>query len=358
MLVWQLTIANAKMILRNRQSLFWAMVFPLVMTVVFGLIAENRSTNIKLGVVDYAEDDLSRLLIQNLTEIESIEIQYVEDEDRARQDISEDDLNFLIVIPHDVSSKVYQFPPATIVMAYDDTDQTSRVALGEVSRFLTQMNQHIAGEPSRLILAAEGVLTDEVRFIDFLLPGIAVWGIMSFSVIGVAASIANYREKKILRRIIATPLKVRTFFISQILAYLILALSQALLILGFGAVVFGVRISGNFLVIGLFILLGNIAFLNLGFIVGAYSKSVQAASGLGNVVVLPMLMFSGVFFRPDALPGILATLVQFLPLAPMVAVVRGATLEAKGFADFPLEIAIMIAWIALTSVVAVKVFKF
>jgi ABC-2 type transport system permease protein len=125
-----------------------------------------------------------------------------------------------------------------------------------------------------------------------------------------------------------------------------------------GALAFNVRIAGNLFVIALVVLLGNIVFLNLGFIVGAYSKSVQAASGLGNVVVLPLLMFSGVFFPADALPGVVSSVVGFMPLAPMVDAMRGVTLQAKGLADFPQELAIIGAWLVATSLVAVKVFRF
>ncbi|MDP6455289.1 MAG: ABC transporter permease [SAR202 cluster bacterium] len=358
MLLIQLTIANVKMIVRNRQALFWAMAFPLVMVVIFGLIAQDRVSNTTIAVVDYAQDDISGQLIQNLADVEFFNMDVRQDEEAARQEVADDDLNFLMIIPQGLASKAGQTPPVEIALVYDDTNQTSGVILGAVSRFLDQMNLDIAGAPTLLVLAPEGILTEEFSFIDFILPGIAVWGIMSFSVIGVATSIANYREKKILRRILATPLKVRTFFIAQVLAYLGLALIQAGLILGLGALVYDVPVSGNILVIGLFILLGNLVFLNLGFIVGAYSKSVQAASGLGNLVVLPMLMFSGVFFPPDVLPGVLTSVVGFLPLAPMVEAVRGVTLEAKGFTDFPLEIGIMALWIALTSLVAIKVFRF
>ena len=169
---------------------------------------------------------------------------------------------------------------------------------------------------------------------------------------------ASYREKKILKRILATPLKVRTFFIAQVLAYLVLALAQAAIILGAGAIIYDVQIAGNIIYIGFLVLIGNLVFLNLGFIVGAYSKSVQAASGLGNVVVLPMLMFSGVFFSQDALPQIIGTVMDYLPLAPMVEAVRGVTLEAKAFWDYPAELAILALWIVGTSVVATRVFRF
>jgi ABC-2 type transport system permease protein len=358
MLLIHLTIANLKMIIRNRQALFWAMAFPLIMVVIFGLITQDRVSTTTIAAVDYAQDDISRQLLQNLGDVESFKVEIRQDEDVARQEVADDDLNFLMIIPQGLESKANQSPPVEIALVYDDTNPASGIILNAVSRFLDQMNLDIANAPTRLTLAPEGISTEDFTFIDFLLPGIAVWGIMSFSVIGVATSIANYREKKILRRILATPLKVRTFFAAQVLAYLGLALVQAGLILGLGALVYGVTIAGNVFVIGLLILFGNVVFLNLGFIVGAYSKSVQAASGLGNVVVLPMLMFSGVFFPPDVLPGILNSVVRFLPLAPMVEAVRGVTLEAKGLSDFPLEIAIIALWIAGTSLVAVKVFRF
>ena len=198
---------------------------------------------------------------------------------------------------------------------------------------------------------------EESSFLEFALPGIALWGIMSNSIIGLAASMASYREKKILRRIKASPLKPSTFFAAHVLAYLALSLVQATLILGLGALVFGAPVGGNLLVIGALILFCNIVFLNIGFIVGAYSKTVAAASGLGNVVVLPLVMFSGVFFPPEVMPGFLSEVMRFLPLAPMVEILRGITLGAKTVLDFPFEIGLIVGWTCVTALTAVRVFK-
>ena len=186
---------------------------------------------------------------------------------------------------------------------------------------------------------------------------LALWGIMSNSIIGLAASMATYREKKILRRIKASPLKPRTFFAAQVLAYLVMSLVQATVILGLGAIVFRVPVGGNFLIIGVLILVCNIVFLNLGFIVGAFSKTVAAASGFGNVIVLPLAMFSGVFFPPEMLPGFLTEVMRFLPLAPMVDILRGITLGAKTVLDFPFQLGLIAAWIGVTALAAVRVFK-
>ncbi len=358
MLLLQLTIANLKMIARNRQSLFWSLMFPVIMVVIFGLIGQERNSATTIALVDYANDGLSRQLAGSLREVPAFRVETRADEATARQDIRDGDLGYLLIIPDGFQSAAYAAPPAPVTIVYDNTNQFSSVVIGAVERFLDRMNMDIAGASSSLTLRAEGVLSEDFRFIEFVIPGVAIWGIMSFSVIGIATSIANYREKKILLRIKATPIKVRVFFMAQVAAYLLLSMVQAVIILGMGVIVYDLSVGSNVALIAPIILFGNIAFLNLGFIVGAFSKSVAAASGLGNVVVMPMLMFSGVFFPSELLPGVLANAMRFLPLAPVVDAVRGVTLESKTILDYPFEMGIIAIWVVLTSFVAVRVFKF
>jgi ABC-2 type transport system permease protein len=358
MLLLHLTAANIKMIVRNRQSLFWAMAFPIIMLVVFGLISQGRTVTTTIAVVDDAQDAISRRLIEDIGQTQSFTVELRHDPEAARGQIRDGDLDYLLLLPEGLEAAAREAPPARVSLLYDEFNPDSLTVIRAVERFLDRINLDMAGARSRLTLTPEGVLANNQRFIDFLLPGIAIWGIMGFSIIGVATTMAGYREKKILRRIQATPLDVRTFFVAQVIAYLVLSLVQATIILGVGTLAFNVQIAGNLFVIGLLVLLGNIVFLNLGFIVGAYSKSVQAASGLGNVVVLPLLMFSGVFFPADALPGVVSSIVGVMPLAPMVEAMRGVTLQAKGITDFPRELAIIGAWLVGTSLVAVKVFRF
>ena len=160
-------------------------------------------------------------------------------------------------------------------------------------------------------LDPEGVSSRNISYLDFLIPGIAIWGVMNFSVIGIATSMAAYREKRILIRILATPLKVRVFFAARVLSALVLSVLQAAIILAAGWLLFGVAIEGNLLHIALLVVLGNIIFLNLGFVVGAFSKTVAAASGLGNAVGLPLMFMSGVFFPVENLPSILRLIVEY-----------------------------------------------
>ena len=356
MLFLKLTFANLKMIVRNRQALFWALAFPLVFVFIFALIGSFTGSVDTIGIVDHANDPLSRQIVSALGEVGSFEVKIRANVHSARQDVENGDLDYLLVIPEDLASLVRDEPPAPVTIVSGESRFRGSAEIA-VERVLDGMNLSLAGAAPRLTLGRETVLTEDADYTDFVLPGLVLWGIMSNSVMGIAVTLANYREKKILRRIKASPMKARTFFAAQVSAYLVLSLVQAAMLFGIGSIVMGVSISGNLPTIGLLILVCNVIFLNLGFIVGAFSKTGAAASGMGNVIVLPLVMFSGIFFPPELLPSLLSNIMRFLPLVPMVEILRGVTLSDRPVMDFPMELALIAAWIVLTSLIATRVFK-
>ena len=358
MLLYHLTVANLKMLARDRQALFWALVFPLLFVIVFGLFFRDTDSAQTLAVIDYAQDGMSARIIESLEQVDGLTVTRRDDEAQTRQEISDGDLGHLLIIPENLAATVADSPPAQITLLYDDADPLSGIVLGVVSSFVDRANLRMAEAPARLELAPQGVSSRSIDYIDFLIPGFAIWGIMNFSIIGVATSMAAYREKRILIRILATPLRVRVFFAARVLSALVLSVIQAAIILAAGWLLFGVAVQGNLLHIALLVVLGNIVFLNIGFVVGAFSKTVSAASGLGNAVGLPLMFMSGVFFPMENLPTVLRIIVEYLPLAPIVEMVRGVVLHSDAFWEFPSELAIVVGWIVISAAAAIRTFKF
>jgi ABC-2 type transport system permease protein len=128
--------------------------------------------------------------------------------------------------------------------------------------------------------------------------------------------------------------------------------------MGVGVALFGGHIYGNIGWVLVLVILGNLVFLNLGFIIGAIAKTVRAADGLANAVALPMMFLSGVFFPKEGLPRVLGECVEYLPLSPLLDSLRGVALEGKAIWAYPDELSILAAWIVLSSIVAVRVFRF
>ena len=354
MLLLHLTVANFKMTLRNRQALFWALAFPLAFVVFFALIGSfGGDSDITILAIDESDGDLSRRLLSELNAMDGFSISPRADAAAARAEIESGDAAYLLKIPRGFGDGAAS-APLTLTRASGG----GSAAEAAVELRLAALAMERAGVSPEFALDVESVESEGYDFRAFVLPGVALWGIMSNSVIGLAVALANYREKKILRRIKASPMRARTFFAAQIAASLALSLIQAALILGLGSLTMGVDVRGALPSVAVIILASNVVFLNLGFIVGAYSKTAAAASGLGNLVVVPMAMLSGVFFPLDALPAALAAAMRFLPLSPMVEALRGATLSANDVTDYPLQMALIAAWTALTALAAIKAFKF
>ena len=350
--------AQMKMYIRNRQALFWSLAFPLIFVLVFGIFYGAESDATTLAVIDNADDDMSHALVERLSGIEGLELTRIADEAEARRQVFDGELGFALILPQGLAEAARSDPPARITMIYDDTRPFGSVVIGFVESFVSRANMEIAGVRPSVALAPERVSGLNMSRIDTAMPGIAIWGVMSFSIIGIATALTTYREKRILLRIDATPLKVSVFFVTKALSYMILALIQITILLGVAALVFGAALNGNFLHMALIVVFVNLVFLNLGFIVAAFSRTTAAASGLGNVIVLPLLLLSGVFFPTEALPDIVRYVVEFLPLSPALVAMRGIALEARPIWDFPVELATIACWLAITALVATRVFKF
>ena len=361
MLVFHFTVANLKIIVRDRQTLFWALAFPLLLMLTMGLMMRVTTPVAKVGVVDNAGDSLSSRLVAELADEESIDVLDMLDEESGRQAANKGEINSLLVIPAELEGGGTSGAQLTLLLVPGDGgafNYNQASVTGIIGRVVEQENLRIAGAESRLVLETETTQAKSTDFLDFLVPGMAVWGIMSYSVFGIATSLAMYRDRQVLRRMQATPLKVRTYFAGQILASLMVAVAQGALILSAGKLVFGVDVHGNLLYLLVIMLLGNLVFLNIGFVIGSISRTPQAASGIGNAIVLPLAFFSGAFFPTGNLPEVVKTAVGLMPLAPVVDAVRGVAIESGTLADFSTELGLIGAWIAITAVLAVRLFRF
>lgn len=350
--------ANVKLIYRNRQALFWSLAFPLLFLVILGLsFGGNGGSAAAIGVVDHAQDEVSKLLLDELDSLESVEVILREDEAAAREEVRNNDLYMLLVIPPGLAASVASGRPVSFTLVYDQSSSASGLFMGIVQRYLDQLNLSLAGAPRLLTLDPEGVLADQVTFLDFLLPGLVAMGIMTASIFGISSAMASYREQRILRRLLAAPVRARDFFSAMVVAYLMLAIVQATIIFAAGVLLFGLTVNGNPGYIALLILLGNAIFFGIGFIVGSVARSVQAAAGLGNAVIWPMMLLAGVFFETDQFPYALRVAVKYLPLTPMVDSLRGVVLDSRSILDFPGELALMGVWMAVTTTVALRVLR-
>ena len=358
-----LTWANLKMMARNRQAIFWALFFPLLLVVVFGLFDFNGVGAADVAVIDQSGGQRAELLRERLEEIEFLELEYQDtDPGDARTRVADGDLGYLIVIPENFDDPAAQAQaggpsPVTLVYSTRNPDRNQLVD-GAVRNLVSDI--HADGGPivPSQLLTADVIQVPEVDYFDNVLLGLLGLGIMTNSIISIAVRISTYRNQSILKRLLVTPLPIWKFFAGEITAHVLLALVQAAIILAVGVFAFGGHVHGNILWVLAIAALGSIVFLNIGFILSAWAKTPAAASGMGNAVSLPMMFFAGTFFSTAALPWVLPQMSLALPLTPMLAALRDVAIDSAPIWDTWPHLAVMGGWVAATALAATKVFKF
>jgi ABC-2 type transport system permease protein len=204
--------------------------------------------------------------------------------------------------------------------------------------------------------SAEGALPG-VDYFEYVLPALLAIGLMNFAMVGTAASVARYRELKILKRIVVTPLPTSRFIFGQVGARLVLAAVQTALIMLVGLLVGGSLGSGWPL---LFVIstLGNLIFLSLGFAIAGRVGSVDAANNMAGLATTPLMFLSGSFFPIESMPGWLQPIADLLPLTPLIDSMRAIALQGAGITDVGAELVLIGAWIVIGLGLARMTFRF
>jgi ABC-2 type transport system permease protein len=351
----KLIVASVKMLYRDKQALFWAMMFPIIFAAVFGLFDLDGGPEIHVGVMAEQPSALGDRLLGGLKRVPSFEVERRTDLATARRELGEGDFDLVVAVP------ATRPGTSSAVPVYYDPRNAGRnqAALAAIRQIVDGMNLEIAGVSSpSLTVEPTTVRARSAKYYDFLLPGLVGMGVMNFAITGMAISITRFREQRILKRILATPLEPVRFLAAQVIARLVLSVVQAGLILAVGIFVFGANIDGNLLWLFILSATANLIFLNLGFAVAGRAPNPEAAQGIAQAVALPMTFLSGVFFPLDTLPGSIHAVVQYLPLTPLLEALRVVANDGQSITAAGSQLAQLAAWIAGSFFLATRSFRF
>ena len=260
-----LTVASLRMWFRDRQAIFWTFFLPLLLMVILGVLNFGNLGAVNLGVVDQARNEASRGLVANLEEIESFDLFNNGTKDHEIEALSDGDRDLVLVIPPNFAGSG---GPVTVQMFFN-AGQTREAQVGKavVRQILDQMTFAVTDVPGRFTIDAQPVDSRNLRFIDFLMPGIVAMSIMQMGIFSVAFSFVQLKNRGILRRLLATPVHPASFLFGQVLTRLTVSILQTLVLIGVAVVFFSVDITGNMASILLLALLGGGVFVSLGFAV-------------------------------------------------------------------------------------------
>lgn len=354
--MWNLFFADLKMLVRNKQALFWSLMFPLMFTLIFGLFFGKNTTSGTIGIVNKSDSEISKNLERTLIESEIFKINKYDSKDESKAEIKKNNISAAIFIPETFGSQSPSAEKKATVIYDQGNAQVASIVNSVVDKYLTAVNYQIQNAKPIYTVAEEKVSDRNLTYFDFVLAGILGLSLMNASIMGIAIGMAKYREDKILKRITTTPIKGWWFILAEVLSRLIVNLLQISIILIVGKFFFDAHIYGNLFVILPVALVGAILFQLLGFTIASLSKTTAAAEGMATATTIPMMFLAGVFFPIDALPKWLYSIVQFLPLAPLLRIIRTVALEAASpFSDMK-NVLIVLGWIILA--LGISIYKF
>ena len=337
----QLTQVRYREFFREPEAVFWVFIFPVLLTAGLGIAFRNRAPDVtSVAVVN--TDSAAARTAEALRQSGDIEVSLMSDT-AAAEALRTGDVA-LVMVPRGMVGVEYR---------YDDTRPESQVARLMVDDALQRAAGRRDPVPAREWLVHER----GSRYIDFLVPGLLGMNLMGSGIWGVGFAIVDARKKRLLKRLIATPMSRPQYLASFVLSRLTLLVIEVGLLLGFGAVVFGVPFRGSLLTLAGICVISSLAFTSLGLLVSSRVQTMEGASGLMNLVMLPMWIFSGVFFSASRFPEPLQPFIQALPLTAVVDVLRANILRGAGWQVLAPDIGIILAWMLVSFVLALRLFR-
>jgi ABC-2 type transport system permease protein len=335
--------AMVKIFYRDKATLFFTFVFPLMFLVVFGLLFRDAgATKTEIGVVGDGP------VIAGLEQTGALELTRFDSVDEAVQQVRDGELPAMVA--QDGDEITYRFA---------QSDQTQAgVVTGIVSGVVGHVNQAVTNQQPRYVLDAANVEDSSLKPIQYITPGIMSWGVAVTAVFGAALTLVSWRKKQVLRRIRLAPVSATTVLSARVVVTVGVAIVQALVFIGVGVLpLFGLRLTGTWwLAIPVF-LLGILAFFAIGMLVGAFCKTEEAATGAANIVVLPMAFLSGTFFPIDQAPPWMQSVSNAFPLRHMNDGIMDFLVRGQGPSALVLPCLVLTGFVLVVGTIAAKVFQ-
>lgn len=334
----QLTLWRLRELWREPEAIFWVFAFPILLALSLGVAFKNRGQpTLTIAVQEGPGADTVASVLAGAHGLRVVRLDSAEAYQRLRSGRVA-----LVVIPGD-----------RITVQFDSTRDESRLARLETDAAL----QVAAGRHDVLVLR-EALLTEPgSRYIDFLIPGLLGLNIMGTGLWGIGFGIVRARQGKLLRRLHASPMRRSDFLLAQALARLVFLVLEVVAVLAFGALAFGVPMRGSLLLVAAVVLAGALAFSGLGLLVASRARTIEGVSGLMNVVMVPMWVFSGVFFSWSHFPDAIHPVIRLLPLTALNDGLRAVLLDGAGFVAVAGVLANMLVWGIASFALSVKLFR-
>jgi len=334
----ELTKWRVREFLREPEAIFWVFAFPIILALALGIAFKDRGSP---TVTVYVQDDANAASVVSALEASPrirVEVASARDASMALRTGATP----LVVLPGQPVTFAFDSTRTESLLARVLAEDALQAAAGR--RDVAEIRERHSSDPG-------------ARYIDFLIPGLLGMNIMGTGMWGVGFGIVQTRNRNLLKRFIASPMPRSHYLLAQVLARMVFLVFEVTAVLLFGYIAFGVPFRGSPITVAILVMAGALTFSGLGLLVASRVRTVEGVSGLMNVVMMPMWIFSGVFFASSNFPDVIQPAIKALPLTALIDSLRSALLEGTSLAGATPELGILVVWMALSFGIALKIFR-
>ena len=330
---------------REPEVVFWVFIFPLLLAAGLGIAFRNKPADVT-SVVVIAGDGAQKtvVMLQNSSGHSTIRATVL-DRDAA--------LNAFHVGKYDLV--IESNPDGSYTYYYDPARPESVLSRAEIDAAL----QSAAGRKDALTTSSHSSSEPGSRYIDFLIPGLLGMNLMNSGMWGVGFALVEMRQRKLLKRFVATPMRRSDFLLALTSSRLVLMVIEVGLLLGFGVLVFHMRVQGWRSILSVLLLasLGAVTFGGVGLLTACRAQKIESVSGLINLVMMPMWIFSGVFFSYDKFPAMAHPFIKALPLTALNDALRATIIEGASLGSQSGRLLVLAVWGGVSFILALRWFR-
>jgi ABC-2 type transport system permease protein len=349
-------VASVLMLARNRILIITSLGIALISILVFGSLFDNTgSARLALGVVNEDGSPLAAQLVTGLRASPSLAVSTGSSSVELAA-LRRGDRNAVIVLGPAFGAALAQ-GAARIQVYYDESNPVmqanARMALQSI---VAGLNQSASRQAAVVTLDEQAISVRALRQVDWLTPG-QLGMMLMWANLGIGTILVGWRRQGIMRRLAATPLRSGTLIGAQVLARLVISVAQAAALLGVAMAVFHVPMGGDWALLGLLVTLGALTMLSIGFVIGSFAPTQDAAQAIGFLISFPMMFLAGSYFPTTSAPGWLAPVIYALPLTHLNTALRQIINNGATFAAVQTDVVVLLAWLVGTLVLSVRAFR-
>lgn len=352
---------DIKRLFRDKVGIFFVFVFPLIFLVIFGSIFRGDSNiSFRVALLNNSKTDFAKNFVEEAKKDEIFKIDNeITTVEQAKEKMNRGQLDAAIILPEDFGSVGQaQHPTGKAEVLYAESNQQAGQTLGSImNEIFKEINKQFVDTSVPFEAKTVSTATKGLTQFDYTFSGILGFTLLSLGIYGPTTVFPRLKQKGVLRRYHTTTLKVWQYFTGNVLSNGAIGLLAASFMLAAAVIFFDLSMKGSYLSLGLVVLLGTVLLFGIGLALGGWAKNENQAAPLAQLVTLPMMFLSGVFFPTFLMPEFLQKITQFIPLTPVIDCVRLIITEGASLLDLGPQLGIIGVWTVVIYFIAFKVFR-